>query len=99
MYVGEVASALWFLMKHNLGGVFNVCSGFPVQLKSLMATLEEILGKKGLIDYGAIEFRDWEPMMILGDNRKLRQAGWEPEVTLREGLLRTVDWWKHQKDL
>ena len=94
LYVEDVASAIWFLMKRKLDGVFNVSSGIPIQVKELMIQVAEILGKPELIEFGALEFRDWEPMVILGDNRKLLREGWEPQIPLREGLLRTVDWWK-----
>ena len=46
-----------------------------------------ILGKEGAL---RLDFRP-----LLADNRKIRElTGWEPEYSLDEGLIRTIDWLK-----
>src|SRR5206468_4271524 len=36
-----------------------------------------------------------EVRALLADSHRLAaDAGWHPEVSLREGLLRTVEWWR-----
>jgi nucleoside-diphosphate-sugar epimerase len=45
-----------------------------------------------LIQFGAIPYRDWEPMYICGDNHKLRSLGWQPHIQLGERLEDTIKW-------
>jgi len=41
-----------------------------------------------------------EVMRLVSDNRKARQVlGWVPQVGLREGLGRTIDWIREHLDL
>jgi hypothetical protein len=42
------------------------------------------------VELGALPERD-EPPLLVGEGRRLRAAGWSPRLTLREGLLRTID--------
>ena len=94
LYVGDVVAALWLIASSQLAGVYNVCSNTPTTIHQLMTSVGKILGKEDLIQFGSIPYRDWEPMSILGDNRKLKQAGWRKQFSLTRGLERTVDWWR-----
>lgn len=49
------------------------------------------------INYGAIPYRDNEVMESRADIRKLKELGWEPLVTLDEGLRQTIKW--HRQSL
>ena len=95
MRVEDVASALWFIAQRQLEGVFNISSGVPVTMRALMEMIGDILEKKELIQFGALPQRQWEPPFICGDNQKLRQLGWQPQYSLRDGLMETVTWWKN----
>lgn len=95
LHIADVASALCKLSRDRLVGAFNVSSGEPVTIAALMQTLGELLGRPELIRLGAFPNREWDPMYVCGDNRRLRtQARWSPRYTLREGLADTVEWWK-----
>jgi nucleoside-diphosphate-sugar epimerase len=98
LYVGDVAEALWLIASSKLNGVYNVCSNAPTTIHHLMKSVEKILGKEDLIQFGSIPYRDWEPMSIVGDNRKLKQAGWRQQFSLDQGLERTVDWWRCRQE-
>lgn len=95
LHVADVASGLTALSKQGLEGTFNVCSGEPVTIAALMQTLGELLGRPELIRLGAFPKRDWDPMYVCGDSRKLRtEAGWSPRFSLRGGLADTIEWCK-----
>jgi nucleoside-diphosphate-sugar epimerase len=98
LYVGDVAAALCLIAMSKLVGVYNVCSSTPTTIHHLMTSMGKILGKEDLIQFGSIPYRDWEPMSILGDNRKLKQAGWRQQYSLDQGLERTVDWWRCRQE-
>jgi len=98
LYVGDVAAALWLIASSKLVGIYNVCSNTSTTIHHLMTTAGKILGKDELIQFGSIPYRDWEPMSILGDNRKLKRAGWRQQFSLDQGLERTVDWWRCRQE-
>jgi nucleoside-diphosphate-sugar epimerase len=95
IHVEDVASAFWTLAEREGNGVFNIASGVPVTVRQLLETVEELVSRRGLIQFGALSYRDWEPMFICGDNQRLRNLGWSPRYTLREGIRQTVEWWRN----
>lgn len=93
LYVEDVAGALWHLARHRIAGVYNVCSGVPVTVRSLLETVGQLLGCPEKIHYDALLDRNWEPQFVCGDNTRLVDAGWTAKVPLRTGLMQTVEWW------
>jgi nucleoside-diphosphate-sugar epimerase len=75
------------------GRVFNVACGERHTLNEMFRTLADLTGYPGHPSYGperAGDVRD-----SLADISAARQAfGYEPEVGFREGLRRTVDWYR-----
>jgi nucleoside-diphosphate-sugar epimerase len=98
LHVADVARGLCALAEGRHGGTFNVCSGYPVLMRDLIALAARLAGDEGLVKFGALEPRAWEPASILGDSSHLRDlAGWAPSFSLADGLRNTVDWWKHRR--
>jgi nucleoside-diphosphate-sugar epimerase len=95
MYVEDVASALWFIAERRLEGTFNISSGTPVTMRALMEMIGDSLGKMDLIQFGTAQKREWEPQFICGDNKKLRQLGWQLRYSLHDGLRETIKWWQN----
>jgi UDP-glucuronate decarboxylase len=95
MHVDDVASGISALSLNRLDGPFNVCSAEPVTIAGLMQTLGDLMGRPELIRVGAFPARAWDPPYVCGDNGRLRTgAQWHPRETLRDGLARTIEWWK-----
>jgi UDP-N-acetylglucosamine/UDP-N-acetyl-alpha-D-glucosaminouronate 4-epimerase len=76
------------------GKVINVANGERITLNELLAELKDLTGKQDV----TAEYR--EPRVgdvrhSLADITLARQfLGYESKVGLREGLQRTIDWWK-----
>jgi nucleoside-diphosphate-sugar epimerase len=71
----------------NLGGGRN-----PVSLNTIIAKLEELLGKKAKIDHKPFHVADL--METWADISKAKNLlGWEPQVSLDEGLEKSVQWY------
>lgn len=87
LYVKDVASALATLLEKEAEGDFNICSGSGIKIRSLLAELEKIAGKEGLIRFGSLPPRAWDPPFVVGDNRRLLALGWRPQYTLERGLI------------
>lgn len=79
------------------GKVINVANGERITLNELLAELKDLTGKKDV----TAEYR--EPRVgdvrhSLADNSMARELlGYESKVDLREGLKRTIDWWKSSR--
>jgi nucleoside-diphosphate-sugar epimerase len=71
----------------NLGGGRN-----PVSLNTIIVKLEELLGKKAKIDHKPFHVADL--METWADISKAKNLlGWEPQVSLEEGLEKSVQWY------
>lgn len=93
LHVEDVAGALWHLAHDRLSGVFNVCSGVPITVRSLLETVGQIMGCAEKIHFDALPDRDWAPQFICGDNTRLKNTGWAAKVPLSTGLRQTIEWW------
>ena len=96
IYVEDVAQAFRLLLTQKTSGIFNIGSGVPITVRHLMETIEEIVGKPGLIQFGAIPYRDWDPRFLCANIQNLRNLGWVPCYTLHEGMHLTTQWWRKQ---
>lgn len=96
LHVEDIASAFCTLVLKKAKGLFNVCSGEPLSIRQLMETAGNIIGKKELIQLGALPYREWEPACIFGDNQRLCELGWNPRYTLEEGLKQVIEWWREE---
>ena len=78
------------------GGIFNVGGEVPVSHRDLVALLLDVAGT------GSVRFVDWpdeKKRIDIGsfysDSTKFRQTtGWSPAVDLREGLRRTIEYYR-----
>ena len=94
IHVDDVAAAFCIIAERHETGIFNICSGRPVAVRDLLATIGRLMEREDLIQIGAQAYRAWEPPFICGDNRKLQGLGWQPHYTLEQGLSETIEWWK-----
>ncbi len=97
LHVDDVAAAFVALGESARSGVFNVCSGVPVTVRELMETVAGIIGRPGLIQFGAMPDPRGQLPCVRGENRRLRSdLRWSPRYGLREGLEQTVGWWTEE---
>jgi len=77
-----------------VGKVINVANGERVTLNELLAVLKELTGKQDVTaEY--LEPRVGDVRHSLADITMARELlSYESKVDLREGLKRTIDWWK-----
>jgi NAD dependent epimerase/dehydratase len=84
-----------------LGEVVNVGSGREIAIGDLVQLLIEITGHEARVvtDDARVRPGGSEVERLLCDNRRAREwAGWQPMVTLEEGLRRTSDWVQQHLD-
>jgi GDP-L-fucose synthase len=89
MHADDCADALVFLMKKYSGrSHVNIGSGQEVSIMELMNMICVASGYDGKI-VKDLSKPDGTPRKLM-DSNKLRKLGWQPEISLKEGLARTI---------
>ncbi|HAZ11728.1 MAG: GDP-fucose synthetase [Bdellovibrionales bacterium GWA2_49_15] len=91
LYVDDLARACVFLMncKQELPDWVNIGTGSDISIKDLANLIADVMGFKGKIVFNP-KFPDGTMKKLL-DVSKIKALGWSPEISLREGIQRTVD--------
>lgn len=85
-----------------IGEVVNIASNYEISVGDTLELIRELMGWDGqfvqdpqrLRPAGSEVFRLW------GDNRKIRElTGWQPQIDIREGLQRTIEWFTNPDNL
>jgi len=93
-YVSDIVRAILIALESEdaEGQVFNVASGVPVTIRSMVDQVCQIIGR-GRPQYGEVSYRPDENMALYADTRKAQDLlGWTPEISLSEGLKKTISW-------
>lgn len=73
-------------------GVFNLSSGDPVPVRTIVEMLRDLAAPGMELTFGAIPFGPDQIMHLDGDNRRLCEATeWSVKIPLGEGLRQVVD--------
>lgn len=104
LYVDDLADCCVFLMEnydakknHSLNfniGVdefVNIGTGKDLTIKDLAETVREIVGFDGEIQWDSTK-PDGAPRKLL-DVSRLNSSGWMPQISLKEGIKKTYDWY------
>lgn len=91
MYVEDVAAAFVALLDSDARGAVNIASGNTVALKDVIYTAADLLGRRELVELGAVTAPANEPRALIADAGRLRnEVGFRPKFSLQEGISRTV---------
>lgn len=93
-YVDDAVDATLLALSSSRseGLVFNLGTGVETQVIELVETIAELLGKDVVPEH--IDRRDIDDIRrrVLNIELIRTRLRWQPQVTLKEGLRRTVDW-------
>ncbi|UCF79410.1 MAG: GDP-mannose 4,6-dehydratase [Candidatus Eiseniibacteriota bacterium] len=94
--VRDVVRAYRLILERGTPGeAYNVCSGRPVELKSMLDTLVSLSRVKIAIKESPARLRPADIPFLLGDNSKLRAStGWEPRVPMEQTLSELLEYWR-----
>lgn len=97
LHVDDMAAACLHLLEHYDGpGQINVGTGTDVTIKELAAIVADAVGYDGQMVWDTAK-PDGTPQKLL-DVSELAKAGWTAKIGLREGVLRTVEWYRANVD-
>jgi GDP-L-fucose synthase len=92
LHVDDLADALVFLMQHYSDEQqVNIGWGKDLTIAELAAMIAEVVGFKGRFRYAA-DRPDGAPQKVL-DVSRLKALGWEPRISLKEGLKQAYQWY------
>lgn len=91
-YVADTVSGIFAALESaaSRGEVINIASGRPLQIREMIEQVRDLIGG-GTPLWGKVAYRPGENMRLVADISKARRLlGWEPKVSLLEGLKATI---------
>jgi len=95
LHVGDAATANLAALERGDGEIFHISTGVPVSVNDLFRKLAVLTGYKLPPNTGPRRKGDVY-RIALDNTRARRDLGWEPRVSLEEGLSLTVDYFREQ---
>ena len=93
LHVDDLGAAAVFLMRNYSAAEFiNVGSGQEISIAELARMIGEIVGYRGEIIHD-LSKPDGTPRKLM-DSSRLFKLGWKPEISLRDGITSTYEWYK-----
>ena len=93
MHVDDLASACRFLLEHyDSPEVINIGFGSDVTIRELAELICEVVDFGGELVFDSTK-PDGTPRKLL-DSSRLHALGWQPRVSLREGIAQTYQWYR-----
>jgi UDP-glucose 4-epimerase len=91
LYIDDLVAACMAILASPRGGIFNVGSGVGVSLNELCPLAERVTGRALRVHRRPARSVDVRAVIL--DSAALRAShGWQPMVTLEQGLLSTWQW-------
>lgn len=96
LHVDDLADACVFLLQHyDSPEIVNVGTGEDITIRELAELIAEIVGFTGSLTWDTSK-PDGTPRKLL-DVAKIRSLGWSPQISLRDGIARTYEWFQQPK--
>lgn len=97
-FVADTARAICMLLDADApnGSAFNIGSNVDIKVKDMAAAIAIAMGKPNFkLSVDSSRFRRRDIQSFRADYSRLHQVtGWQPEVSLEEGLRETIDWFQ-----
>ncbi len=97
IFVGDVVRANAACLKSTKMGAFNIGTGIETNVVDIYENIKKIIGVKLKAKFGPSKSGE-QKRSCLNTTFALKSLGWKAEVNLKEGLKRTVEYFKHEKE-
>jgi len=95
LYADDLADACIFLMENHshreIGEFVNIGTGSDITIKGLADLVAKTVGYKGRIELDSTK-PDGMPRKLL-DVSKIKALGWQPKISLKDGIRKTYEWY------
>ena len=93
LHVDDLAEAVYTCMqKYDDPEPINIGTGEDVTLKELATTIADVVGFTGGFNWDTSK-PNGTPRKVLNVD-KVKSLGWEPKISLKEGIASTYEWYK-----
>jgi len=96
-YLDDIARGTIQALKPLGYEIINLGGHEVITINNLIALIEDVIGKKAIVDYGPAVQADmrsnWADVSKAGE-----LLGWEPQFNLREGVERLYEWYDAERD-
>lgn len=96
LHADDAARAALQLMESGATELYNVGSGEDLPVRELAALVASVVGYDGPVNWDTTK-PDGTPRKLL-DSSKIRATGWEPRISLEEGVRSVYDWYKEASE-
>jgi len=76
------------------GATVDLGSGVLISIRDIVQQLAAVVDCKATVEFGALPDRPLEPTRLSKTAETFVRIGWRPQVSLRDGLEGTVDWYR-----
>jgi len=96
VYVGDVARMSRLALETDATGPVNVGTGVETDVNTLAECLRRVAGSRSELGHGPAKSGE-QRRSVVDCARAKAEFGWRPEVTLDEGLARTVEYFRSRQ--
>ncbi len=99
-YVDDTVQGIIAAMQYEKSGfeIINLGNNYSISLKELIAAIEEVTGKKAVIEQYPEQQGD-VPKTFADINKAKKLLAYNPQTSLKEGLKKFYDWFKKNEEL
>jgi len=98
LYVEDAAEGIILATeRYNKSEPVNLGAGFEIKIKDLVELITELTGFHGAISWDTTK-PDGQPRRCLDVSRAKKEFGFEAKTDFREGLKKTIEWYKTAGD-
>jgi GDP-L-fucose synthase len=91
LHVDDAANAAIMMMESGVTGLYNVGSGSDLTIRELAEIVARVVGYDGPVEWDTSK-PDGTPQKLM-DSSLLRSRGWEPRISLEDGVRSTYEWY------
>lgn len=96
LHVSDAASAISMVLRSDMkDNIYNVGTGVESSIRDIAETIVNIVGYKGKTTWNSTK-SDGQPRRVLCIDKIRNELGWSPKVSLTNGLVSTIKWYKEQ---
>lgn len=103
-FVSDTCRGMISLMQNpdTFGHQFNIGSGREISIGDVFELIRDLMGSRATLhlDKKRVRPQASEVFRLISDNSKIeRTTGYQPQVTLEQGLKQTIDWFSDEENL